>query len=99
MSLHRKTVPFVILCLLQAADLLSTMMAVTVPGVVELNPLVRELELWPAKLLVCVLVVLLWWRTKKTGRLWAVCGAYAVIVASNVLLFVTHAKVPAQRIH
>ncbi len=41
MNLSRKIVPFLILCILQAGDLLSTRMGMTVPGVVELNPLVR----------------------------------------------------------
>jgi len=66
-------------------------LALTVPGVMELNPLVRELGLWPAKLIVFGFIALLVYRTKSLKRLWAVCGVYALIVASNVLLFVTHA--------
>ena len=97
MTLNRKIAPFLILCLLQAGDFFSTRMALKIPGVVELNPLVRDLGLWPAKLLVFGLIVLLAWRTKGMGRLWALCGVYAAIVASNVLLFITHARVLAQR--
>jgi hypothetical protein len=63
----------------------------------ELNPLVRQLGLWPAKLLVCALVLLLVWQTKRMRRVWTLCGIYAVIVASNVLLLVTHAGALAQR--
>jgi hypothetical protein len=88
--LNRKFIPFLVLGLLQAGDLLSTRMALKVPGVMELNPLVRELGLWPAKLIVFGFIALLVYRTKSLGRLWAVCGVYALIVASNVLLFVTH---------
>ena len=68
----------------------STRMALNIPGVMELNPLVRELGLLPAKLLVLGFIALLVYRTKSLKRLWAVCGVYALIVASNVLLFVTH---------
>jgi hypothetical protein len=88
--LNRKTLPFIVLALLQAGDLFSTRMALKVPGVMELNPLVRELGLWPAKLLVLGFIALLVYRTKSQRRLWAACGIYAVIVASNVLLFVSH---------
>ncbi len=98
MTLHQKVVPFLILCILQAGDLFSTHMALSIPGVLELNPLVREFGLWPAKLLVLGLILLFAWRTKKMARLWAVCGVYALIVASNLLVFVTHAKVVAQRV-
>ncbi len=73
-------------------------MAMAIPGVVELNPLVREFGLWQAKLLVFGLIVLLAWRTNRMGRLWTLCGIYAVIVGSNVLLFVTHASALAKRI-
>ena len=99
MNLNQKLVPFLILCLLQAGDLFSTRMALTIPGVVELNPLVRGFGLWEAKLLVFGLVVLLAWRTRTMARLWAICGVYAVIVGSNVLLFVTHAGVLAKQIN
>lgn len=92
MSLRQKIVPFLVLVLLQAGDLFSTRMAMTVPGVVELNPLVSAFGLWPAKLIVFGFIVLLAWRARRTERLWVVCGVYAVIVASNVLLFFIHAK-------
>ena len=98
MNLHQKAVPFITLCLLQAGDLFSTRMALTIPGVQELNPLVRQFGLWPAKLLVFGLIVLLASRTRKMGRLWALCGVYGLIVGSNMLVFATHAKLLAQRI-
>ena len=91
MTLNQKVIPFLILCLLQLGDLFSTRLALKVPGVVELNPLVREFGLWQAKLLVFGLIVLLAWQTKRMRRLWTLCGIYAVIVASNVMLFVNHA--------
>lgn len=99
MTLNQKIVPFLILCLLQVGDLFSTRLALKIPGVMELNPLVREFGLWPAKLLVFGLIVLLAWQTKRMRRLWTLCGIYTAIVASNVLLFVTHATVLAQRIN
>ena len=91
MTLNQKIVPFLILCLLQLGDLFSTRLALKVPGVIELNPLVREFGLWQAKVLVFGLIVLLAWQTKRMRRLWTLCGIYAVIVASNVMLFVNHA--------
>jgi hypothetical protein len=99
MNLSQKMVPFLILCLLQVGDLFSTRLALKVPGVMELNPLVRGFGLWQAKLLVFGLIVLLAWQTKRMRRMWTLCGIYAVIVASNVFLFVTHAAVLAQRIN
>lgn len=99
MTLNQKIIPFLVLCLLQAGDLLSTRLALKIPGVMELNPLVREFGLWPAKLLVFGLIMLLAWQTKRMRRLWTLCGIYAVIVASNVMLFVTHATALAQRVN
>jgi hypothetical protein len=99
MNPSEKLVPSLILCLLQVGDLLSTRMAMTIPGVMELNPLVRNFGLWQAKLLVFGLIVLLAWQTKRMRRLWTLCGIYAFIVASNVLLFATHTRVLAQRIN
>jgi hypothetical protein len=92
-SIYRngKIVPFLVLALLQAGDLFSTRMALRIPGVMELNPLVRELGLWQAKLLVLGFIALLVYRTKSRRRLWAACGVYALIIASNILVFVTHA--------
>ena len=80
-------IPFVIACLLQVGDWLSTQLALAKPGVVELNPLLRSLGLWQAKLLVFGFIVLLAWRSEKPRKLWIVCGIYTMIVASNVLLF------------
>jgi len=64
-----------------------------VPGVLELNPLVRELGLWQAKLTVLVLIVILaFWvkHTKRVAAVWLVCGVYSLIVGSNILLFASH---------
>jgi hypothetical protein len=99
MNLSQKMVPFLILCLLQVGDLFSTRLALKVPGVMELNPLVRGFGLWQAKLLVFGLIVLLARQTKRMRRMWTLCGIYAVIVASNTMLFVTHATALAQRIN
>jgi hypothetical protein len=99
MTLSQKMVPFLILCILQAGDLFSTRLAMKIPGVMELNPLVRDFGLWQAKLLVFGLIVLLAWQTKKMRRLWTLCGIYTFIVASNVLLFASHTRVLAQRIN
>ncbi len=68
-------------------------MAMRVPGVLELNPLVRELGLWQSKLTVLVLIVILaYWvkHTKRVAAVWLVCAVYSLIVASNMLLFVSH---------
>ncbi len=92
MSLNRKIVPLLVLGVLQLGDLFSTRMAMKVPGVLELNPLVRGLGLWDAKLVAVVLIVLLAWRAKRMGPLWTACGVYACVVASNVLLFLTHVR-------
>ena len=99
MTLNQKIVPFLILCVLQVGDLFSTRLALKIPGVMELNPLVRGFGLWQAKLLVFGLIVLLAWQTKRMRRMWTLCGIYAVIVASNVFLSVTHAAALAQRIN
>ena len=93
MKLGRENTPILILCLLQVADLISTRMALKVPGVLELNPLVRELGLWQSKLTVLILIVILAYWVKKTKRVravWLVCAVYSLIVASNMLLIVSH---------
>ncbi|MFZ0704228.1 MAG: DUF5658 family protein [Candidatus Korobacteraceae bacterium] len=93
MKLDRENTPILILCLLQAADLVSTRMALRVPGVLELNPLVRELGLWQSKLTVLALVLILaFWvkHTKRVAAVWLVCVVYTLIVASNIRLFVFH---------
>lgn len=79
-----------LLILLQVADGLSTRAALAIPGVVELNPLVRTLGLWPSKALVITLPLALAYITKRPRRLWAVCGVYGLIVVSNSLLVWFH---------
>lgn len=89
MNLNRKLIAFLILCLLQAGDLLSTRLATSI-GAIESNPLVHNLGLGEAKLLALGVSFLLVWRAKRMGRVWAACGIYAATVVSNVLLFVIH---------
>ena len=72
------------LALLQAADALSTRAALRVPGIVELNPLVRYLGLWPAKVIVLAAAAIVLWRTRKPSRMVAVCGYYCLVVMSNL---------------
>jgi len=94
MKLDRENTPILILCLLQVADLISTRIALRVPGVLELNPLVRQLGLWQSKLTVLLLIVILaFWvkRTKRVAAVWLICAIYTLIVASNIRLFVSHA--------
>jgi hypothetical protein len=91
MNLSRKIVPFLVLCLLQAGDWLSTRAALATPGMVEFNPLVRAMGVGHAKLILVVAAIPLLWYTKKPWHLWALCGFYAVVVASNALLSVIHA--------
>jgi hypothetical protein len=78
------------LILLQAADGLSTRAALVVPRARELNPLVHSLGLWPAKLLVLALVLALAYITTRPRRLWALCGVYGLILASNSFLVWLH---------
>ena len=68
MNLNRKIVPFLVLCVLQVGDLFSTRMAITVPGVREFNPLVRDLGLWQAKMLAFGVIALFVWQAKNIGR-------------------------------
>jgi Domain of unknown function (DUF5658) len=90
MNPTRNVIPFVVLCLLQVGDWISTRMALSIPSVVELNPMVRSFGLWQAKLLMCGIIALLAWRTKKPSKLWVVCGIYILVIASNILVFATH---------
>lgn len=94
MKLDRENTPLLILCVLQLADIVSTRLALKVPGVLELNPLVRQLGLWQSKLAVLgVIVLLALWvkRTKRVAAVWLVCGVYVLIVASNFRLVIAHA--------
>jgi len=87
--MKRKVIPFALLALLQAVDLASTRLAFSA-GAIELNPLVRGLGLWHVKLLACAAIVLLACMTKRTGRLWALCGIYGLTVGNNFALALTH---------
>jgi hypothetical protein len=81
---HEEKIALLILLLLQAGDLVSTKAAVHA-GAVELNPLVRDLGLWPAKLVTLGLISLLVWRAKSMTRVWVVCGLYTLIVTNNLI--------------
>ena len=85
-----KWVALAILAALQCADAVSTRMALAVPGVVELNPLVRFLGLYGAKLTVLAAIVLLVWMTEHMRRVWFVVGCYTLIVGSNLTLVLMH---------
>jgi Domain of unknown function (DUF5658) len=78
------------LLLLQAGDLVSTKLALSVPGIVEFNPLVRWLGVWPAKLVLVAVAVIVVLRTKKLWRAWACAGYYCLVVGSNLLLYWNH---------
>jgi hypothetical protein len=80
-----KKIALLFLVVLQAGDLLSTK-AATHAGAVELNPLVRDMGLWPAKLLTLALVALLIWRAKSLTKIWVLCGLYTLIVTNNLFL-------------
>ena len=81
-----KLIVLAVLLLLQAGDLVSTRLALAVPGVVELNPVVRDLGLWPAKLITCGFCIMLVLYEKKLWRTWCVCALGGAIVSSNLLL-------------
>jgi hypothetical protein len=72
---------------LQVGDLASTRLAL-MHGAFEMNPLVRDLGLVPAKLLVGALAAMLIWRVRKLDRVWLVCGAYCLLVVWNLWLWV-----------
>jgi hypothetical protein len=78
-----KRIALLFLVILQAGDMLSTK-AATHAGAVELNPIVRDMGLWPAKLLTLALIALLVWRAKSMTKIWVLCGLYTLIVANNL---------------
>lgn len=73
------------LTLLQVVDLLSTRLALLF-GMVELNPVVRSLGLWQAKLLAFAVILVLGVRCKRTWALWAALGYMVVVVGWNLSL-------------
>jgi hypothetical protein len=83
--MKQKLAIFGLLLILQAGDLLSTRLAFA-HGAVELNPLVRALGLWPAKLLAISIVALLLIRATKLRRVWMLVVTYGCIVCWNILL-------------
>ena len=85
-----KWIAFSFLTFLQVVDYVSTRLATSIPGVVELNPLVRSTGLILSKLLVFAMIMTLVWITRRPKRLWFVCSIYTLIVSSNILLYVSH---------
>ena len=79
--------PLVVLVLLQIGDLTSTARALH-HGIAESNPLVRCNGLWNVKLYCIALVLLLAWygKSARVWHLWALVGAYALIVAWNLMV-------------
>jgi hypothetical protein len=57
MNLNQKIVPFLVLCLLQAGDWLSTRAALASPGVVEFNPLVQAMGVGHSKLILFIAAI------------------------------------------
>jgi hypothetical protein len=86
----QKWVALWVLVALQIGDLVSTHLALSAHGVVELNPLVREMGLWPAKLLATALIAALVWRVRSLSRVWGVCAVYSLLVISNVRMWGSH---------
>ncbi len=80
-----RIVPFLILCVLQLGDYISTRLAFKA-GAVEGNPLVHALGLWETKVLACAIIALIAWKTTRPKRLWAICAVYVLVVASNLLI-------------
>ena len=80
-----------LLCVLQAGDFVSTRLALR-HGAVELNPLVRALGLWEAKLLAFAVVILLVIFARRARLLWTVAVVYTCIVGSNLLLLLRHGR-------
>ena len=95
MDLGRKLVPLLILGMLQVGDLISTRLVLRIPGALEVNPLVRDLGLWHAKILALVIVLLVVWRAKTLRRLWVVCGIYGAVVLSNIFMLLRYTGVLA----
>ncbi len=85
--LRHKYIALAVLGFLQAADGLTTRAALHA-GAIEGNPLVRDLGLWPAKLLALIIFALIVWRAKKMTIPWIACAVYALVVFSNLLLAV-----------
>ena len=90
---YRKRLAFMLICLLQLFDFMSTRSAMALHEVVELNPLMRGasgqadmLKVVAAKLLVCALAYVLIRRTQRLRLVWVACGLYGLIVLSNWLL-------------
>lgn len=84
-----KWTALVVLTLLQTADAVSTRIVIGAGGI-ELNPLVRGLSLYGAKVVVFTAVCLLAWMTTRPRRLWVLVGLYGGIVAWNSSLILLH---------
>lgn len=89
----RKRLAFMLVCLLQLADFVSTRSVMALHGTVELNPLLRSVngradmfKVVAAKLLACALAYFLIRRAQRLRLIWVACAIYWVIVMSNWLL-------------
>ena len=80
-----RSLAILLLVSLQLGDLASTKLALH-HGAVELNPLVRTVGLWQAKLLVIGLVVGYSLLHRSTKVLWVGCGIVGVTVVWNLSL-------------
>jgi hypothetical protein len=92
-----KKIALAILVTLQIADFISTFAAMSVHGVIELNPLLRGAagsadvhKTLLAKLFLIAVSFLLIGRAKTLRRVWVTCGVCSAMVVSNGLLLVTH---------
>ena len=75
---------------LQVLDAVSTRLALRV-GAWELNPLIHMLGLWPSKLLVMALCIVLVVRNRRPWRLAIPAVIYIGIITSNFVVYATHA--------
>jgi Domain of unknown function (DUF5658) len=92
-----KKIALALLVTLQIGDAISTFAAMSVHGVIELNPLLRGAtggadihKTLLAKLFLIAVSFLLISRAKTLWRVWITCGVCSAIVVSNALLFATH---------
>ncbi|MFZ0311245.1 MAG: hypothetical protein WAL85_00940 [Candidatus Korobacteraceae bacterium] len=92
-----KKAALILFALIQLGDFATTALAMTVHGVVELNPLLKNSggsadlgRVILAKAFVIVLSVILLKRAKTLRRMWITCGLCSAMVISNSVLFLTH---------
>ena len=88
-----KTIAVTLLCILQFEDYASTLVATSVPHVVELNPIINAASaafgfggLILVKLTAAIIAFVVVRRANKMWLVWTAIGIYAVIVSSNIIL-------------